>query len=175
MRKLARKERLGLIKKIAEYNNYEECMDWLLEFCGKKISKVQYHDYKGSVKWKPIIQKYRDKFNETLADVPLTSKRKRLEELQGIYDVAKKKQNLERAQSVIRDCKEEVEGSGGSGAGNFYLQINNEFSSLTDAELSEMKIKEIERLERLKKLVNRKELVHAEIREAETYDGDSRT
>jgi hypothetical protein len=117
-----------------------------------EISAPMVNNYKISEKWKPLIEKYREEYNKGVMDVPIANKRKRLDELQDIYDKQKERGKLKDAQSVLSDARSEMEEKRGDVS--FHLtQINHtEFHDMSDEDLLNEKAKALEQLSKIKKL-----------------------
>ena len=159
---------------LAEYKSLSEIKKMLKDTYNIDITICGINKYRDSEKWKPIFEKYRDEYDRKVCEVPLAHKRKRLDELQKIYELSFDKRNYTRCLSIIREFREEVEGKQFTGNHIYLTNItNNEFTNLTDEKLAEIKLKDIARLEQIRKM---KELGYAsEVGEAEEDDGHRRT
>ena len=145
-------EALGIVMQIAQYQTAPEVKAFVKENYGKDMTLRTFYDFKKSEKWKGLIEKYRLEYEQALVEVPLASKRKRLDELQKLYEKAILREKYTSAQSIIRDCRDEVEVGKNFSGSNFYITQVNEFQSLGDEELSKLKLKEIENLKQIKQM-----------------------
>lgn len=145
-------EKLEMCKLIAGFVRPVEIVEHFKTVIGKEITPVTVQNYKNSDKWKMLIEKYRDEYTKGVMDVPISHKRKRLEELQDIYDKQKDKGKLKEAQSVLSDARSEMEEKRGDVS--FHLtQINHtEFHDMSDEQLLDEKAKALEQLSKIKKL-----------------------
>lgn len=145
-------EKLEMCRMIAAFVRPVEIVEHFRTVIGKEISAPSVNNYKNSDKWKPLIDKYRDEYTKGVMDVPISHKRKRLEELQDIYDKQKDKGKLKEAQSVLSDARSEMEERRGDVS--FHLtQINHtEFHDMSDEQLLDEKAKALEQLSKIKKL-----------------------
>lgn len=91
------------------------------------------NDYRVSEKWQPLIDKFREEYVATLSSVPLFHKKRRLEELQDMFDRYRAKGDDSNARQVLAAFREETEAK----RQDLYLtQVNyNEFKSMTNEEL----------------------------------------
>lgn len=118
----------------------------------KKITAQNVEWYKNSEKWQPVIEKLREDYNRCVLEVPLANKRKRLEELQILYNIHMVNEDYKKAQSVLSDFREEMERRGGDINFSFTNVTHNEYQNMTDEELNEERTKTIEQLIRIKRM-----------------------
>jgi len=110
--------------------------------------------YKKTKAYKPIIAERRKEFEASLAQVPISSKRMRLERLEGLYQLSmqwllKKECSIAEVSSLLVKAREELEGK--AVLGNVY-QFNqyNKYDSMSDSELLEKLDDNYKSLKRLK-------------------------
>ena len=164
--KLTREEQFEVCQQLAMYKNPAEVNEHLLRNFNKTLSSAAVYQYKRSKQWQPIIKKYRKQYNDAILDVPIANKRKRLDELQDIYDEFKSKKKLANAQVVLRDAREELEPRSRFGDTYNFSQVNQTlYASMSDEELEQERLKQLEKLKHYTTLAKRAE------REGKITDG----
>lgn len=150
--KLSTEKQIEFVQRIAWFWKPLDILKYFKETHNIKINQTLIQCYKNSEKWKPIIQKFRDDYLKRTEEVPLANKRKRLDELQRLFDRAVDKKEFVEAKNIIREFREEMEVKVGDV--NFsFTQINhNEFHDMSDEDLASEKAKTIEQLEKVRKM-----------------------
>ena len=104
----------------------------------KTITKFQTQE-------KDLINKLRDRYLATVAEVPIAQKKIRLERAEELYEasgeIEEKENEINTKLKCLNQAREEVEGRG---AGNITLTQFNQYNKLSDEEIQD-RIKEIER------------------------------
>lgn len=106
--KLTSEEQLEVCRQLAAFKRVSEVVAYIKEKFGKTLHYMSVREYAESPKWAPIIEKFREKYLAGIPEVPLASKRKRMEELQKHYDQAMGKKKLGMAQRILRQAREEM-------------------------------------------------------------------
>ncbi len=152
---------MQVAKMIAWFWDNKDIVKKIKETTGKTITHQNiFKNYENSPNWKPIIDKLREDYNKAMYEVPIFHKRKRLDELQKHYDLHMKSGRLFRAQSVLRDAKDEVEQKFGDVNLTFTQITNNQYSEMTDEEIANEKAKilgQLEQAQKMKRLLLRDE------------------
>lgn len=179
---LSEEEQYLLIQKIAHFEPWSEIQIWLTEAIKKPISYTAYLHYRHSPKWQAVLKKYRDEYTAKILDVPLANKRKRLDELQIIYDQVQwassrterlhsKVSFLKVAASILDQARIEVEGQTKDGRPNLFI---TQFNQMTDKEIDERRQELMDQVRRLTQ--NQRRAGNAsEERGSEETDGDCGT
>lgn len=149
--KLLPNEQIELVKRIAWHWKPSKIRKFILDEYGKRLHDTLIFQYSRTEKWKPIIEKFREEYYKNVTEVPLANKRKRLDELQDLYERAIDKKNYNSARDIIKDFRDEMEKRVGELSLSF-TSITNEFNQMTDEQLINEKQKTIEQLERIRKM-----------------------
>lgn len=115
---------------IGSYHSSPAIVKHFKEVLKKPISLPTVQFYRHSEKWLSQIKKYREKYENYLFSVQLTSKRRRVEELQYLYYKLRDRAP-EKASGIISKIREEMEGKGENN--NFYQF--NQYNALSDQEI----------------------------------------
>jgi hypothetical protein len=96
-----------ILKSIAEYNSY----DWITAELKRKYGFARSPDslksyYGANPDYKPQIQKYRDRFNNGIADEPLASRRHLLQVLYETLSEARAAKDYKGAASITKQIRE---------------------------------------------------------------------
>lgn len=145
-------EQMEVAKMIAWFWGQSAISEHMKKTFGKELSKQAIDSYKNSNKWKPVIEQFREQYRKEIFQVPLANKRKRLDELQRMYDRYIAEDDIVNARKVLSDCREEMEKRFGDVNFSFTNITNNEYHDMTDEQIMEEKAKTIEDLERIRKL-----------------------
>jgi hypothetical protein len=136
---------------------------------GFTINKSLIHYYGRQEDYKKTINKIRERWSNDLFDCELANKRRRIEELQKIYEHCYNTDQMKNALASIYQIQHEIEKDIQN------LQLNNYtvnmYKDMTEMELEEERVKSLERLKILKG-----EIVDAsEKRETTEINGDCGT
>jgi len=131
----------------AQFWAVQKIQEHLKEKFNCVMSYRSIYAYKNSEQWKPMIEKFRDQYVQTLSEVPLFHKKRRLEELQEMFERYRAKGNDKEARQVLASFREETEAK----RSDLYLTnvTYNEFKQMSNEELDQEYIKLIEQKKRL--------------------------
>src|SRR3990167_8294514 len=99
--KFTPEQQLEIVRRIAWFWTNNELVKFAQKEYGRNITYLAIAWYKGSEKWKPIIERFREEYMTKLTEVPLFNKKKRLEELQAQYDFYKEKDMKKEARAIL--------------------------------------------------------------------------
>lgn len=150
--KLNSSQQMELVERLAWHWRPLEIVAYMNKVHNIRISPLLPGNYSRTEKWKPVIQKLRDEYHKNLTEVPLANKRKRLDELQMLYEKAIDSRKFEEAKSLIGEFRDEMERKLGDVSLSFTSITNNEFNDLSDEDLIREKAKTIEQLEKVRKI-----------------------
>ena len=147
LKKLTEEQRLEVVKRIAWFWGMKRILDFIKEDYGIMVTPVVIYQYKQEEKWKPVIEKFRNEYIHTLSDVPLFHKKKRLEELQEMFESFKEQGDLYKAMLVLREFRDECEAK----KSDLYLTsvTYNEYRNMSNEELDEEYLRLLEQKKRL--------------------------
>jgi len=167
--RLTSEEQLMLCKMFAQY----ETNDAVYKFCkneiGKTLNMSAIRHYKESDKWRPIVNRFREEYTKGVMEVPIANKRKRLEELQDMFEKHKEDGKLRLAQAVLKDAKEELDGSKKFGDTNVYMTQVNNYKDMSDEDIERERLRQLENLQKIRALKGRAEYENKMLPE-ETFD-----
>jgi len=107
--------------------------------------------YKAKEEYQPVIQKIRDRWGSDLLHVELANKRRRMEELERIYEHCMNTDQIKNALAALFQIKGEVEKDlQNLSMTNYNINI---YKDLTEMELEEERMKSLERLKTLKGVI----------------------
>lgn len=161
--RLTAEERESVIIRIATFEPVKEILAWL-KGKGKKISESQISRYLHSPLWTPVVEKYRSQWRQSLMEVPLANKRKRLEAYESLYGEARKTKKIALAGNLLEHIRREMEGGE---SGDHYTYNVVQFNSLTDEDLERKRLQIIRDLTQTRKLEKLRGAIDAS-RERET-------
>ena len=149
-KKFDEETRMEILKGIGMFWPRRKITDHIRDRFGKVVSNELIAYYEKSDTLIPIIEKFRDQYIQTLSSVPLFHKKKRLEELQEMYETFKGEGKLVKALMVLRDFREECEAK----RADLYLtSVNNytynEYKNMTNEELDSEYLRLLEQKKRL--------------------------
>jgi hypothetical protein len=145
-------EKTEIVKRIAWFWTGKQIIEFCRDEFGKQLDPSLISYYRKAERWKEVRDQFREEYNKAVSEVPLANKRKRLDELQAHYDHHMDKGQYEKAQAVIRDCRDEVEGKGREVSFHFTQVNNNQFNEMTDEQLQQEKAKALELYEKARKM-----------------------
>jgi hypothetical protein len=152
VKRINEQQKLELCKLLAWFWKSPEIIKYFEDEHQLKLKPSDIKNYRAAEKWKPIIEKFRDDYLKDLNSVPLANKRKRLDELEKLYDSAIADGDLDQARILIREFREEVEKKVGDVSVSFTQINHNEYHEMTDEDLQAEKVKTLEQLEKVRKL-----------------------
>ena len=151
--KLSSEQQMEVCKRFAWFWTITEIEDWMKREFGIVLSRTGLRrNYKDSEYWKPVIDKFREDYLKSVTEVPLANKRKRLEELQKLFDRAISKSDDKSAVAIIKEFRDEMERKVADVSFNFTQITHNEFHDMTDEDLQREKVKTLEQLEKVRRL-----------------------
>ena len=122
-----------VITLIAQCKTNREIMAAFLAETGMEIDKETVKKYRSSKKWKEVIQKEREEYLNSIADVPGYHERVRMERADKIYEGATLKHDDDLALRAIEHQRKEVKEKGHAPV-NFILQ---QYNGMSDEELKD--------------------------------------
>ena len=143
--------RSAVLRGVAWFWPSHKIIDFVKKQYGTQLKPWDIENFKGTDMAKELIERYRDEYVSTISEIPLSHKRKRLEELQEMYEGFKKENKLGMALKVLGEFREECEAK----RADLYLtNVNNytynEFKSMTDEEIDKEYIKLLEQRKHFK-------------------------
>jgi|SRR3990167_1239148 len=151
--KLTGYQQLELAKLLGWFWNPKDIKGYFVKEYKISLSDELIYQYKNTPKWKPIVENFREEFLRNMVDVPIANKKKRLVELQDLYDFYKEKEDKRMMQSILRDARDEMESKRFGDVSVYLTQVtNNDFSNMTPEQINEEKRKTLTELERLNKI-----------------------
>lgn len=171
-KKLTSDEQLEVCRQLASYRSVKDVDKFCREMFGKTLHPNSIRLYLNSQKWKPLIQKFRDEYTRGIMEVPIANKRVRLEELQSMFEKYKDGGRLRLAQAVLKDAREELDGSRKFGDTNVYMTQVNNYKDMSDEEIESERLRQLENLQKVRSLKGRAEYENKQIPEItpEEYD-----
>lgn len=147
-KKLSADQAMKLVYWIATFKKNAEIHELLKENFGFDIKDSLIAHYRYSEDYRSFIQKIRDRWGNDLLHVELATKRRRLEEIENIFEKCVSKEQYKNALMALSQIQHEVE----KDVQNLSLtQYNvNVYKDMTDAELEEERLKTMERIKQLK-------------------------
>lgn len=154
--KFTHEQRLDIMRLIARGMTCKETQTAIHEITGHYISEGQLAKYRTSKKWKPTIQKERELYLSSLADVPGYHKKVRLERADKIYNAAMQDGSLKNAILATEQQRKEVEDKGNAPVSFVFQQYNG----LSDEELQDKYTQALIKIEKhkQKQIVNIQEV-----------------
>lgn len=150
--KLTDEQAVELATRIALYESPKSIKAYFRTACGIKLENSHLMNYRNSPRWAPMIRKIRDDYNSQISDLVFSSKRKRVEELERIFDEAFEEGDRSEQRETLKQIKDELEPSG---RGNTNIQnmmvVNQNFKELSDEELEEKKLETINLIAKLRR------------------------
>lgn len=147
--KLTSDQVMKLIYMIATFEKPRKIVELMREEFGVSIHVKLVDYYKKQESYRPVIQRIREKWGSDLMDVELGTKRRRMEELEKIYDHCFKSDQMKNALGALFQIQHEIEKDLQQIGSQTNYQINI-YKDLTDTELEEERLKSLERLKTLK-------------------------
>lgn len=136
---------------IATFVKVNEIVARVKEEFGISIHPQLVNYYKAKEEYQPVIQKIRDRWGSDLLHVELANKRRRMEELERIYEHCMNTDQIKNALSALYQIKGEVEKDlQNLSMTNYNINI---YKDLTEVELEEERMKSLERLKQLKGVI----------------------
>ena len=108
--KLSSEDQKFLCRCIAEFKTAKEIVG-LLKERGRDVQVSLIYQYKCEDKWRPIIQKFRQRYIGKLDDVPGVHKRVRIERMDRVADKAEENEEFSSVISATRQQQLEIEGN----------------------------------------------------------------
>ena len=160
--KLTEEQKIFLCRLIGYHYTSREVVEEIEKEFGIKLSLAMVElRYRASVKWRPVIEKFRQEYLSRYDDVPGFHKKVRLDRMERAYQMAKSQQDVKAIISVTEHQRKEVEGAGDTSL----TLISNRYYNMTDAELDKRQKEVVEQL--------KKEGMFDDIRRIEVKTGES--
>jgi len=123
-KRLTREEQLRVIQWFVELRSTQEIKDLIKEEFGKDIARMSVWRYRNCKKWKPVIERLRNRFEKNLLKIPIANKVDRLRILQKVVKEGLKwslktitkdgdeiyELKLSNVTQAIKEAREEMEG-----------------------------------------------------------------
>ena len=122
---------------------------------GKSVHVQTIYQYKSEDKWRPVIQKFRERYTARLDDVPGAHKRVRLARMDETANSAMEDKEYGAVVSATRQQQMEMEGNDNSRTGNTI--IFQQYNHMTDEEIERRKDQLLRFLESRKTIEVKKE------------------
>lgn len=151
-RKFTPSQQLEIARRIAWFWTNSEITEFARTEFQISISPSAIGEMRKSETWKPVVEQFREEYITKCGEVPLFHKRKRLEELQTIYEDFRNKKNHVQARFTLQAIRDEAEGKSGDIYFKFTSVTHNEFHQMTDEDLQKEKMKTLEQLEKVRRL-----------------------
>ena len=140
---------MRILSMVAVFKKDREIKSVCVEEFKKTISNATLYYYKHSDNFRSAIQKIREKWANDLFEVELANKRRRLEELEKIYEKCMTSNQIKNALGALYQIQGEVEKEMQNIGSQTNYQINI-YKDMTETELEEERLKSFERLKQLK-------------------------
>jgi len=164
-RKLNSDQVMKVLFLIATFEKVPAIIKAIRKEFGISISKTTVEYYKRNEQYRGQIQKMRERWGSDLLNVELSNKRRRLEELEKIYNHCYANDQMKNALASLYQIQNEIEKDLQNIGHQTNYQINI-FKDMSETELEEERIKSLERLKQLKQIPELKEVEDA-VREEE--------
>lgn len=148
IRKLDEPKQIEMMELIARFSTVTEIMKYFREVHNIEIGISTVYFYRGSKRWKPILNKLREKYLNDPSEVGMFHKKVRLARREKIYHDSINKEDTKTALSAVNSSTEEM--SENKGALSLTL---NQFNMLSDDEISIRKKEIEEKIARMKPIV----------------------
>lgn len=135
---LSEDNKLELLRRIAVYESNEEILDWSKKK-NLRIGRTTIEHYRNSQKWGAFIRKVRHEYANSLLEVPIANKRKRLERLEDMYQIFYTSGHYKEAVVTLGAAREELETKRGD-VTNYVFNQYNQYNNLTDEEIEQKMI-----------------------------------
>lgn len=134
------KLRLIVLKMIAQYISTKDILSWLKEKTGKEYTHGMISSLKTLSKAnRTLIEKFRGEYLRDISDIPMSSKRVRLQRIENNYRRALEKGDLKQASQEVQNARDEMEGAKGRENQSFNVSFNNytvtQYQSMSDDDL----------------------------------------
>jgi hypothetical protein len=138
--KLKEEHKLFIMKCLGEYIGAGEIVEIIKDKYKIKVTPQLINQYKTTEKWMPVIQKFRDKYESKISDVPGSSKRYRMERMERLARRAEENEENGALIAATRHQQIEIEGSGNQGGSSVHnTLIFNQYNHMTDDEIEKRK------------------------------------
>lgn len=140
---------MKLVYWIATFEKPRHIVAMMMDEFGVKIHPALVDYYRHNESYKPVIQRIREKWGADIGEVALGTKRRRMEELEKIYEHCFTTNQMKNALGALFQIQHEIEKDLQAIGSQTNYQINI-YKDLTDTELEEERLKSLERLKTLK-------------------------